>query len=413
MGGGGMKKIVYFYSEDELLWHGGRSLEDLIRDPSPNVYSHRERRRLLRTRKDWNVVVQRVDEVYSRGGYAAAERLMLEKAVDAQYLLFLVSARPQFLTDRTFRAIKARHPATQILLDSHDEVKHHAGVTRYLAADADAILVSDHPMAAEILRREFGNAVFFHEQSRIAFPPCGDGGFDYDLSFIGTAKNRRAAYTEAIAEALPELRCRFVLPKRPSHKSPERLDLEAIRELTCRSRINLVCNEKSPGVLHVSRRLWQVLVCGGLALVEYAPDLEHLFDIEDDLFVYRNESELLAQIRFLLDPIHAEVVERRRKRACERATRICLEDLIERMDGLLPGSEILGKLGHPASLATVPVDPPRLSTDRYRATRYHYLLRFLAKGQLDKVLPELPVLKYGWPSRELLKKARRPLLDRG
>ena len=50
---------------------------------------------------------------------------------------------------------------------------------------------------------------------------CGDGGFDYDVSFVGTAKNRRTAYTEAIAEALPELRCRFVLPKRPSHKSPE------------------------------------------------------------------------------------------------------------------------------------------------------------------------------------------------
>ena len=120
-----------------------------------------------------------------------------------------------------------------------------------------------------------------------------------------------------------------------------------------------------------------------------------------------------GQIRFILDPTRAEVVERRRKRACERATRVCLEGLIEMIDALLPGSEILGKLGHPASLATVPVDPPRLSTDRYRATRYHYLLRFLAKGQLHKVLPELPVLKYGWPSRELLKKARRPLLDSG
>ncbi len=72
MGGGGMKKIVYFYSEDELLWHGGRPLEDLVRDSSPNVYSHLELLRQLRTRKGWNVVVQRVDEVYARGGYAAA-----------------------------------------------------------------------------------------------------------------------------------------------------------------------------------------------------------------------------------------------------------------------------------------------------------------------------------------------------
>lgn len=63
-----MKKIVYFHSEDELIWHGGRDLDDLLRDDRPNVYSHLDLLRQLGTAKGWTVVTRRVDGVYAEGG---------------------------------------------------------------------------------------------------------------------------------------------------------------------------------------------------------------------------------------------------------------------------------------------------------------------------------------------------------
>jgi hypothetical protein len=401
-----VKKIVYFYSQEELPWHRNHALQDLVADEKPNIYCHIELLRQLKTRKNWVVECCRMDEVYAKRGYREAEAIIIDKCRDSDYAWFMSTARPQFLTDRTFGAIKARCPATQIILNSHDELKYHSIMTCCLAQDADVIIVSDHPIGAEKLRRLFGNAVFFHSHSRNAFPPRNSPVHDYDISFIGTPKSKRADYVAAITATFPQLNSRFVLPTRPYYTSPERLDLEQILELTYRSKINLVCNEKAPGALHLSWRFWQVVLCQALPLVEYAPDLDYLFDVKNELFIFRDERELLEQITFILDPEHREIVDAKRHAAYARASALCLEDLVEMMDNLQSGAEILSGLAHPARLKSAPLEPSTPTHKRYKATRYQYLFRFLSRGQIRKALPELSVLRYGFPDASWLKEIR-------
>ena len=139
----------------------------------------------------------------------------------------------------------------------------------------------------------------------LVYKPDEGGGAEYEVSFVGTASEKRIRMLTRLAEAGIRIDIfgdeglrRIAHPNAVYHgMATNRQDCPRIYS---RSKINLnITNEQLITSLPV--RVFDVLACGGFLLTDAQQDASELFTPGEDLAVYRNPQELAERVRYFLE----------------------------------------------------------------------------------------------------------------
>ena len=153
----------------------------------------------------------------------------------------------------------------------------------------------------------------------LVYKPDEGGGAEYEVSFVGTASEKRIRMLTRLAEAGIRIDIfgdeglrRIAHPNAVYHgMATNRQDCPQIYS---RSKINLnITNEQLITSLPV--RVFDVLACGGFLLTDAQQDASELFRPGEELAIYNDEQDLAAMVRYFLE--HED--ERNRIRQAGRA----------------------------------------------------------------------------------------------
>ncbi len=139
----------------------------------------------------------------------------------------------------------------------------------------------------------------------LIYKPDHRAGTEYDVSFVGTASEKRIGMLKQLAEAGirvdlfgDECLRRIGHPNAVYHGMAS--NREDCPRIYSRSKINLnITNEQLITSLPV--RVFDVLACGGFLLTDAQQDASELFTPGEDLAVYRNPQEMAERVRYFLE----------------------------------------------------------------------------------------------------------------
>lgn len=174
-------------------------------------------------------------------------------------------------------------------------------VEAYEELGARCILAVPMPMSASVFRR------LENEQKR------------HDVTFVGGLHHGRWDYASAIRG--------FGVPVEifggQSHST--KLAYWEVTKIVNQSRINLhfsLNTVSDPPVRQLKGRIFEVPLCGGFLLTEYAPHLERYFELDREIVCFESASEAAAKVRYYLEHSEErnEIAERGYERACRDYT---------------------------------------------------------------------------------------------
>lgn len=117
---------------------------------------------------------------------------------------------------------------------------------------------------------------------------------DYDVTFVGTADRTRLAMVKSLRERGINIQCfGFGWPAGP-------IQQEMIPDIFRRSRISLNFANSS-GAKQIKSRVFEVTGAGGFLLTEFAPGLDQVFDLSQEISVFTSVATCEYQIRRFLD----------------------------------------------------------------------------------------------------------------
>lgn len=224
---------------------------------------------------------------------------------------------------------------------------------------------------------------------------------DIDVSFVGSLDQRqgRRDYVKYLSDN--GINIQTFGYDSPGGKITDEKKIEIIN----RSKINLdLCGqiiEKGLTRKHqINKRKKQIIgkcfeaaTCGSFALAEYAPLLEHFFEIEKEngkeIDVFKTKEELLEKVRYYLK--NEEERENIAKRGYQRSikeydVKLAVPDLIAKIDGFRKK-----KVYRPQEICL-----DEEFTRNYATFRWYLILRFIKSGKWKFVFEELKIIfKYG------------------
>ncbi len=139
----------------------------------------------------------------------------------------------------------------------------------------------------------------------------------YDVSFVGTAYGNRISTIDYLRRRGVEVAA-FGLGWPGGYLPPDKF-----QEIYCASRINLNFDEIGYSRYQCGKlRDFEVPMCGGLMLSTHNPHLKNYFELDAEIFTFRNPRECLAQIKGLLadEPRCARARRQARARALKDHT---------------------------------------------------------------------------------------------
>lgn len=133
----------------------------------------------------------------------------------------------------------------------------------------------------------------------------------------------------------------------------------------------------------INGRIFEIALCGGFVLSEYAPGLEHAFEIGEEIDIFSSKEELLEKIKYYLNN------ETERKRIAQKG----YEKAISTYDVTVGFKKIFEEVtkGQNSLKEKKEVIVDRDFYINYTAYRYPYIAYFFAKGRLRNFIDELSI----------------------
>jgi hypothetical protein len=143
---------------------------------------------------------------------------------------------------------------------------------------------------------EGGLAIFWPEGANPEhFKPMQEP-FKYDVSFIGSKYGARVGYIEYLIK-------NGVNVATFGHGWPNGgISPDEMIQIYAQSRINLGFNGQgySMKATHLKARDFEIPICGAVYLTTFDEDHHRVYEVDKDIFVYRNKKEMLEKIKMLL-----------------------------------------------------------------------------------------------------------------
>jgi spore maturation protein CgeB len=337
-----------------------------------------------------NVVRFDPEAAYLRGGMVGAELALLE-ALRAHRVDVLVYAlglefdyRPAF-----FRGLP-EHLLTVLVLGDDE---HYFDMSHRYYAQAFDLVLTLNPLVQRYAHYGIEAWPIPMGYDSMIFRPTQQQSKTIDVSFVGAMRGKvgRAEYARALAGADVDFRA-FGSGTPGGMVSRDRV-IEIFRQ----SRINLnftgvALTTPLDARLGINRRTRQmkgrpfmVALCGSFVLSEYAPGMEHFFEIGKELDVFDSQAEMIEKIRYYLahDDLREAIADAGYRRAIEHY------ELAKVAGWIVPGLD--RRLAGPRR-RVAPIYIDRLFWRCFGAWRFKYLVLFALTGRPWLWLRELGLL---------------------
>ena len=228
--------------------------------------------------------------------YAESNRLLLEM-VEAERPDVLLSVQRDYeIWLETLKAIQARGDVATVSWTTDDSWKYKR-TSRFIGRYYDAMTTTYDFVTNEYAREGIpvlltqwaANAEWLQE-------PLPASQCTYGASFVGAAYGDRKEQVEALRKRGIEVECFGAgWPRGP-------VAAEEIPRIMRQSVVSLnFASGFTGGVNQVKARTFEVPGAGGLLLTDYAPGLERLYNIGEEILVYRDLNELLESVAWVLN----------------------------------------------------------------------------------------------------------------
>ncbi|MDP2277016.1 MAG: glycosyltransferase, partial [Nitrospirota bacterium] len=150
---------------------------------------------------------------------------------------------------------------------------------------------------------------------------------DIDVSFIGTLHGGAGRWDnikhlsdnginiETFGWDSPNRRITFEKKIEIINRSKINLDFSGVTEKTRLTRKHQIYKRMK----QIKGKVFEHTMCGSFALCEYAPGLEHFFEIGEEIDIFHDKEELLEKVKYYLE--HEEERENIARRGYERAVK--------------------------------------------------------------------------------------------
>lgn len=332
------------------------------------------------------------EAAYLRGGMAGLEKMVLSIIEEHHVTILVYPLGMEFDFCPTFFRDKLKYVFCVLLLGDDE---HYFDISHRYYAQCFDLILSTNPLCERY--RLYGKEAWFIPgafNSNI-FCPLSGTEKDIDISFVGAMKGKvgRSNYLKALMNAELDISV-FGMGTTQGVVSRDR----AI-DIYRRSKINLNFTGSSlftpldweqsinRRVRQVKGRCSMIALCGAFVLSEYAPGIEKLFNIGNEIDVFHDEEELIEKARFYLT--HESLREEMAVRAYARAA--------SEYDEAKFGRQLALSLKKRAADNAYDIDSIPVFFDRpfwaaFGAWRFKYLVMFLLSCKPGLFIKELMLL---------------------
>lgn len=325
-------------------------------------------------------------ELYSDVGKKAfekqVEKLIIERNIN---YIFLALYSGDLTLDSNF--LRRLSELSFLVINFFDTEHYFEPVDRYYAQAADLVLLPDY---LSKFRYELLNisalctfSLFNKDNYRRS-----DAAKSIDVSFVGdVAKGERREYIDYL------LKNQILLECYGNNTENGLIGFDRMVEIFNRSRINinftgvvdnasLILGSKINNRIRQSKgRPIEIALSGGFILTEYAPGIEHMFEIGKEMDVFRTREELQEKIKYYL--VHEKEREEVAQRGYERA--------IRDYDSKAAFSRVFEAIKNYKKAESVIYLDKAFIRD-YSSYRFVYIVRFLIRGKIKGLLEELGII---------------------
>lgn len=315
---------------------------------------------------------------------------LIEKTVhenDINHIFFI-----WWSSDVTFELsfIEKLSRKAKIVINYYDTEYFFEGIDRYYAQLADLVILPDCLSRYKYLQLNINTISTFalYDQNSYKRDPSLEK--DIDVSFVGNLKQSdRKEYVEFLQKNGIEVDTYGVDSKHGF------ISFEEMIKVFNRSKINLnftMTSDRSSYVINppkISQRIRQskgrpneIALSGGFILSQYAPGIEEMYEIGQEIDVFKTKEELLNKIKQYLaeDSGRTQMAERAHMRA------------LNNYSASAGFQKVFYKLSetNPFSEKTTYTDPEFI--ENFASFRFYYIIQFILNGNLGNIIPELRIL---------------------
>ncbi|MDD5473273.1 MAG: glycosyltransferase [Candidatus Methanoperedens sp.] len=344
---------------------------------------------------DNNALYLDYKELYSKYGFVGAHNYISEYVSRNEINCLIYFSNPSEFYFGVDFFEKLREEIFLVMITG--DAEHYYEVRdQYYAQAMDLVVVNDFISPFKLRQIGINSIAYFGYFDTIRYHKIENLQKNMEVSFIGqlTGKVGRLNYINYLLK-------NNINVKVLGNDSLERkVSLENKIEIFNRTKINLNFSGIAEETIltrkyrihtrakQIKGRIFEIASCGGFVLSEYAPGLERLFEIGNEIDVFYDKEELLEKVKYYLE--HDGEREEIARRGCERATKDY--DVKQAVPKLISAIDELrkNKIYKPSEIY---LDDEFVRN--YTTYRILLTLRFVKAGKLKFALEELKIiLKY-------------------
>ena len=330
-------------------------------------------------------------ELYLKIGKKAFEKqiedLVITKKIDC--IFFILNSGDLTFDVHFMEKLSKR---ALIIMNFYDSHIFFETVDRYYAQAADLVLVPDYLIKFQYESLNINAICSFILFNKDYYRKYENTSKSIDASFVGDVTRKKRL------EYIDFLRKNNIAIRVFGRGSKEGFaDFNQMVEIFNKSKINLnftgindsghlILGKKIADRINLcTGRTSEIALCGGFQLAEYANGMEKMFEIGEEIDVFRTKDELLSKIKFYL----ADGAERERiaKNGYERAKRD-----YDTAGGFSKIFDAIAKIKKTDKVIYLDRDFLR----NYVSVRFYYMTRFLLMGRFDNFFEEFKIFfRYG------------------
>ena len=349
----------------------------------------------MRTLLDNNVLYLDYIEIYNKYGFYGTHNYIKEYVKNKGINSMIYGSSPsEFYFDVNYFE-KLRKVIFLVMMTGDAECYYEVR-DQYYAQAMDLVTVQDFITTFKLRQIGINSMVYYSNYDTTKYRKIENLPKDIDISFIGALGGRagRLDYIKYLSDNGMHVETfggdsfngQITFEKKIEiiNRSKINLDFNGTSEETRLNRKHQINTRKK----QIKGKCFEHTVCGSFTLCEYAPGLEHFFEVGKEIDVFYNKEELLEKVKYYLK--HEEERESIARRGYERAKR-----------------DYDAKLAVPKLLSTIDelrkkkiYKPSEIYLDEefirnYTTFRVFLIMRFIKAGKWKFAIEELKiVLKY-------------------
>ena len=263
-------------------------------------------------------------QLYNKYGHYGAHHCLKEYVINNGINCIIYGSSPsEFYFDINYLE-KLRKEVFWVMMTGDTEYYYEVR-DQYYAQAMDLVTVNDFISTFKFRKIGINSIPYYAYYDSTKYRKNGNLPKDIDVSFIGTLHGGAERWhnimclsanginIETFGWDSPNRRITFEKKIEIINRSKINLDFSGVSEKTRLTRKHQIYKRMK----QIKGKVFEYTMCGSFALCEYAPGLEHFFEVGKEIDIFHDKEELLEKVKYYL--VHEEEREKIAQKGYERA----------------------------------------------------------------------------------------------